>query len=166
MPKYPFMARRKGSKNFYYKRPVPKALQAQGRTKQIWRSLNSDNEAAAKVAYRTVDAETDALFVQWRQDDAEPLGLLRSQSPTKPAPDFVPLTPARLRRLADAHYLNVYENDFLWRGDLYKQAVVDRMEAHRAIIKVLTRLIDSCKGDNRPDCPILDELSSARSRKS
>ncbi len=48
----------------------------------------------------------------------------------------------------------------------HKQAVVDRMEAHRAIIKVLTRLIDSCKGDNRPDCPILDELSSARSRKS
>jgi hypothetical protein len=37
VPKYPFMARRKGSRNFYYKRPVPKALQAEGRPKQIWR---------------------------------------------------------------------------------------------------------------------------------
>jgi hypothetical protein len=64
VPKYPFMARRKGSKNFYYKRPVPKALQAEGRPKQIWRSLNTDNEAAAKVAYRTVDAETDAVLAE------------------------------------------------------------------------------------------------------
>jgi Cu(I)-responsive transcriptional regulator len=48
----------------------------------------------------------------------------------------------------------------------HKQAVVERMEAHRAIIKVLTRLIDSCKGDSRPDCPILDDLGSARSKRS
>ena len=55
MPKYPFMARRKGSKNFYYKRPVPKALRAEGRRKQIWRSLETDRrKAAAKVAYRKV----------------------------------------------------------------------------------------------------------------
>ena len=72
--KYPFMARRKGSKNFHYKRPVPKALQAEGRPKQIWRSLDTDNEAAAKVAYRTVDAETDALLAGWRQDDSQPVG--------------------------------------------------------------------------------------------
>jgi hypothetical protein len=36
------------------------------------------------------------------------------------------------------------------------------MEAHRGIIKVLSRLIAACKGDDRPDCPILDELSGAR----
>ena len=41
----------------------------------------------------------------------------------------------------------------------HKQAVVSRMEAHRSIIKVLSRLIAACKGDDRPDCPILDELS-------
>ena len=117
MPKYPFMARRKGSRNYYYKRPVPKALHAEGRPKQIWRSLNTDNEAAAKVAYRTVDAETDALFAQWREDDSQPaVGSTQPQSPIKHAPNFVPLTPALLRRLSDAHYLNVYENDFQWRG--------------------------------------------------
>ena len=45
-------------------------------------------------------------------------------------------------------------------AERHKQAVVARMEAHRAIIDVLRRLIDACKGDDRPDCPILDELSA------
>ena len=49
-------------------------------------------------------------------------------------------------------------------AERYKQAVVSRMEAHRSIIKVLSRLIAACKGDDRPDCPILDELSGGRTR--
>lgn len=125
MPKYPFMARRKGSRNYYYKRPVPRALQADGRPKQIWRSLNTDSEAAAKVAYRMVDAETDALFTRWRQDDSQPFGSVQSPLPAKAAPNFVPLTPAVLRRLVDAHYLDVYEADFQWRGDLWKKVHED-----------------------------------------
>ena len=44
-------------------------------------------------------------------------------------------------------------------AERHKQAIVSRMEAHRSIIKVLRRLIAACKGDDRPDCPILDELS-------
>ena len=32
-----------------------------------------------------------------------------------------PLTPGLLRRLADTHYLDVYEEDFRWRGDLWKK---------------------------------------------
>jgi DNA-binding transcriptional MerR regulator len=39
------------------------------------------------------------------------------------------------------------------------QTVTSRMKTHRGIIKVLSRLIEACKGDDRPDCPILDELS-------
>lgn len=39
------------------------------------------------------------------------------------------------------------------------QTVKTRMRAHRAIIKVLSHLIEACKGDDRPDCPILNELS-------
>jgi MerR family transcriptional regulator, copper efflux regulator len=50
-------------------------------------------------------------------------------------------------------------------ADLHKQAIVARMEAHRSIIKVLGRLIDACRGDDRPDCPILDELSLGRTKK-
>ena len=46
----------------------------------------------------------------------------------------------------------------------HKQAVVSRMEAHRSIVNVLSRLIGACKGDDRPDCPILDELSGGRTR--
>ncbi len=45
---------------------------------------------------------------------------------------------------------------------LHRQSVVDRMNAHRSIVKVLTRLIAACKGDDRPDCPIIEELSSGR----
>ena len=37
----------------------------------------------------------------------------------------MPLTPALLRRLADAHYLNVYEDDFQWRGALWKKVHED-----------------------------------------
>ena len=47
----------------------------------------------------------------------------------------------------------------------HKQAVVSRMEVHRSIIEVLSRLIAACKGDDRPDCPILDELSGERLRR-
>lgn len=50
-------------------------------------------------------------------------------------------------------------------AERYKQAVAVRMEAHRAIIDVLRRLIDACKGDDRPDCPILGELSAASGAK-
>ena len=33
--------------------------------------------------------------------------------------------PALMRRLADAHYLDVYEDDFQWRGDLWKTVHAD-----------------------------------------
>jgi MerR family transcriptional regulator, copper efflux regulator len=51
-------------------------------------------------------------------------------------------------------------------AERHKQAVVPRMEEHLSIIKVLSRLIAACKGNDRPDCPILDELSRGRTRKS
>ncbi len=46
----------------------------------------------------------------------------------------------------------------------HRDEVAARMEAHRAIIDVLGRLIDACKGDDRPDCPILDELGKRGTR--
>jgi len=49
-------------------------------------------------------------------------------------------------------------------AERHKQAVVSRMEAHRSIVDVLSRLIEACKGDDRPDCPILDELSAGSGR--
>ena len=49
-------------------------------------------------------------------------------------------------------------------AERHKQAVTARMEAHRAIIDVVSRLVDACKGDDRPDCPILDELSAGSGR--
>lgn len=45
------------------------------------------------------------------------------------------------------------------------QAVTTRMQAHRAMIKVLGRLIEACERDDRPDYPILDELDLAQVRK-
>ena len=49
-------------------------------------------------------------------------------------------------------------------AERHKQAVVSRMEAHWSIVDVLSRLIEACKGDDRPDCPILDEISGERTR--
>jgi Cu(I)-responsive transcriptional regulator len=45
-------------------------------------------------------------------------------------------------------------------AEMHKQSIVARIDAHRAITKELSRLIAACRGDDRPDCPILDELSS------
>ena len=49
-------------------------------------------------------------------------------------------------------------------AERHSQAVAARMEAHRTIIDVLGRLIQACKGDDRPDCPILEELDKAGTR--
>jgi Cu(I)-responsive transcriptional regulator len=49
-------------------------------------------------------------------------------------------------------------------AQVHKQSIVARMEAHRSITKVLSRLIAACRGDNRPDCPILDESSMGEKR--
>lgn len=46
----------------------------------------------------------------------------------------------------------------------HRDTVAARMEAHRTIIEVLDRLIDACKGDDRPDCPILSELGKGSTR--
>jgi Cu(I)-responsive transcriptional regulator len=43
-------------------------------------------------------------------------------------------------------------------AERHRQVVTARMEAHRTIIDVLGRLIEACWGDDRPDCPILEEL--------
>ena len=44
-------------------------------------------------------------------------------------------------------------------AERHRQAVINRIELHRSIVDVLSQLIKACKGDERPDCPILDELS-------
>jgi MerR family copper efflux transcriptional regulator len=49
-------------------------------------------------------------------------------------------------------------------AERHKQAVTARMEAHRAVVDALSRLINACKGDDRPECPILDEFGAAGAR--
>ena len=49
------------------------------------------------------------------------MGSVQSQLSARDALNFVPLTPALLRRLGDAQYLSVYADDFQWRGDLWKK---------------------------------------------
>ena len=50
-------------------------------------------------------------------------------------------------------------------AEMHRQSVVDRMQAHRSIVKVLSRLIAACRGDDRPDCPILDQLGLGHARR-
>ena len=126
MAKFPYLTGRRGTSNLYYKRLVPLELRAAGRPGQVWRSLRTSERKKAEAAYGATHAEVETLFAQWRQDDAQPVGSVQSQLPFKgAATNFVPLTPALLRRLADAHYLNVYEDDFQWRGDLWKKVHED-----------------------------------------
>lgn len=50
-------------------------------------------------------------------------------------------------------------------AEKHQQSIAARMQAHRSIIKVLSRLISACSGDERPDCPILDQLGSGRTKR-
>jgi hypothetical protein len=107
MAKFPYLTGRRGASNLYYKREVPPELRAKGRRSQVWRSLRTSDRKKAEATYGAKHAEVEALFAQRRQDDTQPVGSVQSQLPVKGASNFVPLPPALLRRLADAHYLNV-----------------------------------------------------------
>ena len=136
--KFPYLTARKGSSNLYYKREVPPELRADGRPSQIWRSLRTGDEKNAQAAYGAQHAEVEALFAQWRKEESQPdAGRASPKSASEAPPTTLPLTPALLRRLADAHYLNVYENDFQWRGGLWKKAHEDEKAFWRGeIIKL------------------------------
>ena len=125
--KFPYLTARKGSSNLYYKREVPPELRGAGRPTQVWRSLKTADRKRAERAYAAIHAEIEVLFGQWRKEEKAP-----TVSTSRPAEAVectsMALTPGLLRRLADTHYLDVYEHDFRWRGDLWKQ-VHDAEEA-------------------------------------
>lgn len=122
MAKYPFLTERSGSDNFYYKRSVPIELRAPGRPNQIWKSLRTPDRKSAQKAYASTHAETELRFDQWRREDNQPVARAGAESaePSASNPTDAPLTPALLRKMADRHYLNVYESDFNWRSDLWR----------------------------------------------
>ena len=125
LAKFPYLTGRRGTSNLYYKRLVPLELRAPGRPGQVWRSLRTSDRKKAEADYGAQHAEVEALFAQWRQDDSQPVGAAQPQSLVKSVPNYAPLTQALLRRIADAHYLNTYEDDFQWRGDLWKKVHED-----------------------------------------
>lgn len=123
MAKYPFLTHRSGSVNLYYKRSVPTELCAPGRPKQVWKSLGTPDRKKAQRAYAAKHAEIELLFDQWRQEDNQPAARAGKESvePSASNPTVAPLTPALLRKIAESHYLNIYENDFDWRSDLWRR---------------------------------------------
>ena len=125
MAKFPYLSGRRGSKSLYYKRMVPFELRAEGRPEQIWRSLKTADRKTAEAAYAARHAEIELLFEQWRREKSASASWPTDAPYPAPKVAFAPLTPALLRRLADAHYLNVYEDDFQWRGDLWKKVHED-----------------------------------------
>ena len=126
MAKFPYLTQRKASQNWYYKRDIDPNLRADARPRQIWRSLRTSDRKRAEIAYAAVHAEIEQLIATWRKEDGGSSGAAHSVSaPLAEALPTVPLTPALLRRLRDAHYLNVYEADFQWRGDLWRKAHED-----------------------------------------
>lgn len=138
MAKYPFLTQRSGSQNWYYKRDVPPELRAPGRSKQIWKSLKTPDRNKAQRAYAAQHAEVELLFAEWRSADNRPVAKVDIDKVAPSASDlpYTPLTPALLRKLADDHYLDIYDNDFAWRGSLWLKASTEE-EAfwHGDIIK-------------------------------
>ncbi len=167
MRAHPYMTRRKGSQNLYYKRPVPAELQIADRPKQIWRSLGESDPKKVKVAYRTIDAEVDALFDLWRIEAASSVAAgaeanqaepIRGQVPSGPART---LTPALLRQIADVHYQNVFENDFALRSGLWAKAEKDEAAFWRGdIIKFPKSYLGGATGLKRSFEHYLEESPS------
>lgn len=124
MAKYPFLTRRSGSQNLYYKRPVPLDLRGHNRPNQIWRSLKTPDRKKAELAYAAQHAEVELLLEQWRREDNQPI-VTTEIAPSASDLPATPLTPALLRRLADSHYLTTYETDFTWRSDLWRRTRED-----------------------------------------
>ncbi|WP_420402405.1 Cu(I)-responsive transcriptional regulator [Nisaea sp.] len=62
--------------------------------------------------------------------------------------------------------LSLYEDSKRSSADVKKLAEKNLKEIEAKIVEltnlreVLAHLLDSCAGDNRPDCPIIDDLSS------
>ena len=126
MAKFPYLTQRKGSQNWYYKRDIDPNLRADGRPKQVWRSLRTPERKKAEAAYAMVHAEIEQLIATWREEDSRSSGDKHSGCATRvEVLPTVSLTPALLRRLSDAHYLNVYDSDFQWRGDLWRKVHED-----------------------------------------
>ena len=129
MAKHPYLTTRRGTDNLCYKRPVPRELRAAGRPTQVWRSLGTSDRKKAEAAYGAKHTEVEVLFARWRREDDDPICPSQPHSHSGTQPDgtqtTVPLTPSLLRRLADTHYLSVYEHDFEWRGHLWARVHED-----------------------------------------
>src|SRR5262245_33014081 len=136
MAKFPYLTKRKGSNNWYYKREVDPDLRADGRATQVWRSLKTPDRKKAEAAYGAMHGEVELLFARWRQEDMQLVAPKTEVASSQPVPEFpvLPLTPALLRRLTDAHYLQVYEGDFHWRGSLWKKVNQDEQAFWRGEI--------------------------------
>jgi len=64
--------------------------------------------------------------------------------------------------------LSLYEDQSRASADVKRLAEehLDRIEGKidelQTMLRALTHLVESCHGDHRPDCPILDDLASGR----
>ncbi|MBS0250470.1 MAG: site-specific integrase, partial [Proteobacteria bacterium] len=118
-------------------------------------------------AYAAKHAEIELLFEEWRTADNR---LVTKPDFDKSAPSAsdlpaTPLTPALLRRMADDHYLNIYENDFAWRGGLWLKASAEEEAFWRGdIIKHPTNDWQKHKGQSYSyyallmEEPVLEEV--------
>lgn len=64
--------------------------------------------------------------------------------------------------------LSLYEDQSRASADVKHVAeehlgrIEEKIEELQTMLRTLTHLIESCHGDHRPDCPILDDLASGR----
>lgn len=64
--------------------------------------------------------------------------------------------------------LSLYEDRSRASADVKRLAeehlgrIESKIEELQTMLRTLTHLVDSCHGDDRPDCPILDDLASGR----
>jgi len=111
--------------------------------------------------------QVEAQLDQWRQEDGARVDSRAQVTTGRPVPALLvrPLTPALLRRLTDAHYLQTYEGDFEWRGSLWKEVNQDEQAFWRGeIIPHPQNDWQQCRG--RPysyyahlmEEPVLDEV--------
>lgn len=127
MAKFPYLTSRKGTRSLYYKRPVPGELRAEGRPAQIWKSLKTADRKLAERAYAAIHADVERLFEEWRRlDQTSPAARTAEEGCTAVTSSaLVDLSPALMKRLSDAHRKRVLDEDFSWRGELWRRVEQD-----------------------------------------
>ena len=115
------MAKRAGSRNWYFKRDYPVDVAKKAR-EQFWRSLRSPDQKKAAELYADKAYEFEAIVKERRQGQSKS----NDAQATDTHKATTSLSQAAMNRLTDEHYKQLIDEDFARRSELFSKCHADR----------------------------------------